>query len=99
VEAEVKHHKQLSHPSILTLYDAFEDSKYVYLVMELCPRGELYKFISQRKIPLCEAETRGVMIQLIKGIQCMHSHGIMHRDLKLSNILLTEEFDVVSFEI
>lgn len=63
--------------------------------MEFCPKGELYKFIRQRKVPLCEAEARGVMKQLVEGIQYMHTCGIMHRDLKLSNILLTEEFDVV----
>ncbi|CAG8509068.1 12766_t:CDS:2 [Ambispora leptoticha] len=90
VYSEAKIHAKLSHSSILKLYYSFEDSRYFYMVMELCHNGELYKYIHQRRVPLSEAEARWVMIQIIEGLLYMHEHGIMHRDLKLSNILLTE---------
>lgn len=95
VANEVELHWQLHHPSILELYNYFEDSKYVYLVMELCPRGELYHWIQQRRQPLSEPETRSVMINVIRGLHYLHKNGIIHRDLKLSNILLTDKLEPV----
>ena len=94
VANEVEIHWQLHHPSILELYNYFEDNEYVYLVMELCTNGELYKYL-KLKGTLTEPETRGVMLQVIKGLQYLHENGIIHRDLKLSNLLLTEKFEVV----
>ena len=95
VANEVEIHWQLHHPSILELYNYFEDNDYVYLVMELCKNGELFQYVKQRSRPLSESETRSVMMQLVRGLQYLHSNGIIHRDLKLSNLLLTEIFDVV----
>ncbi|TPX61796.1 hypothetical protein SpCBS45565_g07173 [Spizellomyces sp. 'palustris'] len=94
VANEVEIHWQLHHPSILELYNYFEDQSYVYLVMELCQNGELYRYIHQRKCPLTEPEARGVMAQIVRGLLYLHANGIIHRDLKLSNLLLTDNFDV-----
>ncbi|KAK9761607.1 hypothetical protein K7432_013372 [Basidiobolus ranarum] len=91
---EVEIQWQLQHPSILELFDYFEDENKVYLVMELCSGGELYRYLKERKCPLTESEARCVLRQLVDGLLYMHSNGIMHRDLKLSNILLTDEFHV-----
>ncbi|RUS20157.1 kinase-like domain-containing protein, partial [Endogone sp. FLAS-F59071] len=91
---EVEIQCQLSHPSILTLHDYFEDRDGVYMVMELCAGGELYRYLQRRRRPLSEAEARGVMEQLVHGLLYMHKNGILHRDLKLSNVLLTDRFEV-----
>ncbi len=99
VANEVEVHWQLRHPSILKLYNYFEDEKNVYLVMELCSKGELYRYVQKRTAQgqsLSEPETRSVVRQLVQGLLYLHSHGIIHRDLKLSNLLLTENMDVVS---
>ncbi|KAI8591672.1 hypothetical protein BDZ88DRAFT_487338 [Geranomyces variabilis] len=94
VANEVEVHWQLHHPSILELYNYFEDNSYVYLVMEICQNGELYQYIHHRKCPLTEPEARGVVAQVVRGLLYLHAHGIIHRDLKLSNLLLTENLDV-----
>ncbi|KAI9100691.1 hypothetical protein DFS34DRAFT_615441 [Phlyctochytrium arcticum] len=94
VANEVEVHWQLHHPSILSLYNYFEDPSYVYLVMELCRNGELYGYIHRRGEPLREEEARGVMTQIVRGVLYLHANGIIHRDLKLSNLLLTDQFDV-----
>lgn len=94
VTNEVEIHWQLDHPSILSLYSYFEDSTNVYLVMELCQQGELYKYIQKRGQPLSENEARGVLKSIVRGLEYLHSHGIIHRDLKLSNLLLTDKMDV-----
>jgi polo-like kinase 4 len=95
VANEVELHWQLHHPSVLQLYNYFEDSNYVYLVMELCRKGELFQYIQRRRGPLTEPEARAAMITIIKGLQYLHNNGIIHRDLKLSNILLTDKFELV----
>ena len=94
VANEVEIHWQLRHPAILEMFSYFEDHKNVYLVMELCTHGELFKYIQQRGSPLSEAEARRVVEQIVHGLKYLHSHGIIHRDLKLSNLLLTRGYDI-----
>ncbi|KAJ3022465.1 Serine/threonine-protein kinase plk4 [Thoreauomyces humboldtii] len=94
VANEVEVHWQLHHPSILELYNYFEDQSYVYLVMEICQNGELFQYIRQRDSALTEPEARGVIAQIVRGLLYLHANGIIHRDLKLSNLLLTENMDV-----
>ena len=95
VEHEVKIHYQLKHPSILELYTFFEDKNYVYLVLELCHNGEMQQYLKGRPRPnLDEDETRHYLKQVIDGMVYLHSYGILHRDLTLSNLLLTKEMNV-----
>ncbi|NXN95580.1 PLK4 kinase, partial [Rhinopomastus cyanomelas] len=94
VQNEVKIHCQLKHPSILELYNYFEDSNYVYLILEMCHNGEMSRFIKNRKKAFSEEEARHFLHQIITGMLYLHSHGILHRDLTLSNILLTSNMNV-----
>ncbi|RKO86113.1 kinase-like domain-containing protein, partial [Blyttiomyces helicus] len=95
VANEVEIHWQLHHPSILELHTYFEDDAYVYLVTELCGNGELYRYVQNRaSCPLSENEARGILVMLIRGLLYLHANGIIHRDLKLSNLLLTDSFDL-----
>ncbi|XP_055958834.1 serine/threonine-protein kinase PLK4-like [Patella vulgata] len=88
---EVEIHSRLKHPSILQLESYFEDSDYVYLVLELCENGELYKYLQRSSMILQENKAKDYMNQIVEGVLYLHSHGILHRDLKLSNILLTKD--------
>ena len=92
VANEVEIHWQLRHSSILELYNYFEDSEYVYLVMEICHGGNLFEYLQRSGGKLPEAQTRSVMYQLVNGLLYLHSNGIIHRDLKLSNLLLNEKY-------
>lgn len=97
VSNEVEVHWQLNHPSILQLYTYFEDKEKVYLVTELCENGELFQYL--QNTPRCrfgEDEARWVMREVILGLSYLHSHSIVHRDLKLSNLLLTKEYKIVT---
>lgn len=51
VKQEVSIHSRLKHPSILELYECFEDINYVYLVLELCHNGELQKCLKEKVNP------------------------------------------------
>ncbi|XP_045623650.1 serine/threonine-protein kinase PLK4 [Procambarus clarkii] len=88
VRQEVTIHSQLNHPSILKLYTFFEDQQFVYLVLELCTKGELLKHLTNLRRVLTEDEAREYLSQIVAGMLYLHSQSIMHRDLTLSNILL-----------
>ncbi|KAK3776150.1 hypothetical protein RRG08_017085 [Elysia crispata] len=94
VKKEVEIHSRLKHPSILELYNFFEDSNYVYLVLEMCHNGELQRYLRTQAQPFSEDAARRIMRQIVEGILYLHSHGILHRDLSLSNLLLTKNNDV-----
>ncbi|KAE8630388.1 hypothetical protein XENTR_v10000805 [Xenopus tropicalis] len=94
VRNEVEIHCQLKHPSILELYNYFEDSNYVYLILEMCHNGEMNRFLKNRKKPFSEDEARHFMHQIVTGMLYLHSHGILHRDLTLSNLLLSSDMNI-----
>ncbi|TGZ70603.1 hypothetical protein CRM22_003112 [Opisthorchis felineus] len=93
VRREVEIHSRLKHPAILELYTCFEDSNYVYLVLEICHNGELQTYIRQNG-PVTEDVARHYLKQLINGLLYLHSHSILHRDLTLANLLLTKDMKV-----
>eukprot|EP00057_Strongylocentrotus_purpuratus_P014161 XP_011668635.1 PREDICTED: serine/threonine-protein kinase PLK4 [Strongylocentrotus purpuratus] len=91
VKNEVEIHCQLKHPSILELYSYFEDNNYVYLVLELAQNGELLRYLKKKARVFGEEEARQFLEEIVIGLLYLHSHGILHRDLTLANILLTRD--------
>ncbi|KAJ9587012.1 hypothetical protein L9F63_019391, partial [Diploptera punctata] len=89
-------HSRLKHPSILELYTFFEDTNYVYLVLELCHNGELQRYLKRKAIILSEESACSIFHQVVQGLVYLHSHKILHRDLSLSNLLLSKDMQVVT---
>lgn len=90
VANEVRLHWGLKHAAVVELLEFFEDERFVYLVLELCGGGDLYRRLRLGG-PLGEREAKGYMGQLLAGLQYLHRSGVLHRDLKLSNLLLSED--------
>ncbi|KAL2140577.1 hypothetical protein VTI28DRAFT_3632 [Corynascus sepedonium] len=79
-----------SHPNIVNLNDSFETDAHVYLVLEFCPRGDLYEAIRIGHGPLETEHVRRFMLELVDAVAYMHSKGVYHRDIKPENIFLTQ---------
>lgn len=83
---EIKIQMFLDHPNIIKLYTFFSDDAYLYLLMEMCTSGHLYDLLKSKK-NLPEKTTKIIVKQLCQGIDFLHQNDIIHRDLKLENIL------------
>lgn len=76
----------LDHPNINRLYQSFEDSRNIYLVLELCNGGELFDRIQELGY-LSEREAAIIMQQIFRAVNYMHGQCVCHRDLKPENFL------------
>jgi calcium-dependent protein kinase len=80
----------LDHPNIVKLYDVYEDSRYIHLVMEWLTGGELFdRLVAVQQFS--EQEASKIMKKIISAVQFMHSHNIAHRDLKPENFMFENE--------
>lgn len=88
----------MNHENIVRVEDYFYDEKLIYIVLEYCPGGNLFRHLKASM----KAEQRGeesllskervrLFKEIVKGVDYLHSKGIVHRDLKLSNLLLDEK--------
>ncbi|KAK9542804.1 hypothetical protein VZT92_000635 [Zoarces viviparus] len=84
--------KQMNHAHIIHLQEVYHTAKMTYLVVDLCVGGDL-KQLLQRKKFLTEDETRLVICSLADAVVYLHKRDIVHRDLKLENILVKNELD------
>lgn len=89
---EIKILKKLNHPNIISFKGWFEDEQNIYLVLEYIPGRDCSKFF-KTKLPTKE-QVKYIMIQLVQAILYCHSKGIIHRDLKLENILIDDKFNI-----
>mmetsp|Transcript_58251 Transcript_58251/g.107540 ORF Transcript_58251/g.107540 Transcript_58251/m.107540 type:complete len:704 (-) Transcript_58251:46-2157(-) len=95
MQREVRIQKQLNHPNILKLVRAVEDQGYSYMLLEYCPKGQLRAHVGQQpEHRLTEDKAAHYFAQIVCGVEWMHRNSCVHRDLKLENMLLTEN-DVV----
>jgi serine/threonine-protein kinase len=81
---------RLVHPRIVQIYDYGEDDEIAYIVMELVNGKTLYEHLSQ-EVSYEIREVGEIIRQVLDGIGYAHSEGVVHRDLKLSNILINND--------
>lgn len=90
-EVEIQHHLHYKH--ILKLFGYFITPNDVVLVIEYVGGRSLFSIVSS-KIELKETKIRKILYQLSKAIAYMHLRGVIHRDIKLENVLLDSSEDV-----
>ena len=94
--------KATDHPNIIKLYDIYEDSHYIYLIMEECNGGEFFDSLAKRakeKNMYTEKECAKIFRQILEAVNYLHAHGVCHRDLKPENILFSNVADDSSLKL
>jgi serine/threonine protein kinase len=90
-EIEIQSH--LRHPNILRMYGYFYDENHVYLILEYCVGGELYKKLREKK-RFDEKRSARMLLQLSHALGCCHSKRIFHRDIKPENLLIGKNGEI-----
>lgn len=89
---EITVFKKIQHPNVVSLVDLKQTKSHIYIVMEYCNGGSLteclHKYMKQYGRPFPEQVVQYIMKQIISGLDAFHSRNILHRDLKLDNILI-----------
>jgi len=86
-EAEARAAATLSHPHVVAVYDTGEDAGVPWIVMERMPGPSLAELL--RAGPLPQAQVRAVLEGVLGALVLAHDHGILHRDVKPGNVLVT----------
>ena len=79
---------RLTHPAIVGVYDYGEDERFAYIVMEYVEGNSLRQYFT-RGTRFAEADAVSVMVQLLDALHHAHELGVVHRDVKPSNLIIT----------
>lgn len=84
----------LTHPNIISIYDAGVDDDNCYIVMELVEGGETLKTYCRNKNILPLVKSVEIMLKCAKALEYAHKQNVIHRDIKPSNILVTKDMEI-----
>ena len=87
IKNEIEILKKLDHPNIVKIIEFFSTPKAYYIITDFCGCGELY---NQIKHQYTEGQLAVLFYQVLSGLYYLHTKNIVHRDLKLENILISE---------
>jgi serine/threonine protein kinase len=87
---EMRAHAQLDHDNLVRAFDAGRDGNVYYLVTEFVPGTDLRKLVKRRG-QLSMPEAASIIAQAARGLQFAHDKGMIHRDVKPANILVTPD--------
>lgn len=85
---------RLTHPNIISIYDAGIDGENCYIVMELVEKGNTLKDYCRPDNLLPVEKAISIIFKCAKALDYAHAAGVIHRDIKPSNILIKDDMDV-----
>jgi protein-serine/threonine kinase len=86
--------KDLQHPNIVRLHEFVETERHMGIILEYASGGELFDYILNHRY-LKDPAARRLFAQLVSGVGYLHKKGIVHRDLKLENLLLDRNKNII----
>jgi len=90
LESEVEIFLVMDHPHVTRLYDVYEEAHTLNMVMECMEGGELFDRVTELK-QFSERDAADSVWQMLLALNYLHSHGMVHRDLKLENFLYDQK--------
>ena len=79
--------KKLDHPNIVKIFEFYSTKKKYFIITEFCKHGELYGYIKRK---YNETQLAVLFYQVFSGLCYLHENNILHRDLKLENIMISD---------
>lgn len=86
--------RELKHPNIVRLHEMVETERHIGIILEYASGGELFDYILNHRY-LNDKSARRLFAQLVSGVGYLHKKGIVHRDLKLENLLLDRNKNII----
>lgn len=86
--------RDLQHPNIVRLHEMVETQRHIGIILEYASGGELFDYILNHRY-LKDHAARRLFAQLVSGVGYLHKKGIVHRDLKLENLLLDRNRNII----
>ena len=90
---EIKIHRALHHQHIVSFERYFEDADNIYILLELCQNQTMNELLRRRK-RLTELEVQSYLAQMVSALKYLHSHRVIHRDIKLGNLFLNNKMEI-----
>jgi len=90
LEREILVMKDLHHPGLVQMKEAFHDKTYIYLVLDVIRGGELFDRIIEQE-SFSEEDACAITAQLVNALEYMHDKGCAHRDIKAENVLCVDK--------
>lgn len=94
IHREISILRELSHPNIVRLHEMVETKAVIGIILEYASGGELFDYILNQRY-LKDNSARRLFAQLVSGVGYLHKKGIVHRDLKLENLLLDRNRNII----
>ena len=94
LRAEAHNSANLAHPNIAALFEYYEHDGIGFLVMEYVPSKSLADLFHEQNGPMEPTRLLPILIQTARGLFVAHSHGVIHRDVKPANIMVSDSGEV-----
>eukprot|EP00040_Diaphanoeca_grandis_P017157 m.89136 g.89136 ORF g.89136 m.89136 type:complete len:370 (+) comp26264_c0_seq1:169-1278(+) len=88
---EIMFLRELEHENVIQLFSVFSKDTNIHLVLEICDGKDLDQLIKDPRTHLTEANIKSLLLMTCKGMEYLHQHWVLHRDLKPDNLFLTHD--------